>query len=271
MHDEITAAAEFITARIGAAPRMALVLGSGLGTIAEELDRTVIIPYAEIPGFPRATAPGHAGRLVSGRLGSKPILVMQGRFHFYEGWPLEKLVFPVRVFRALGIERLFLTNASGGVNSSFSPGDFMLIKDHLNLVGRNPCIGPNDETLGPRFFDMSQAYSPELRNLARRAGEELGIGLHEGVYAWFSGPSFETPAEIAMARLLGADAVGMSTVPEVIAARHCGLEVLALSCVTNMAAGILDAPISAEEVFAISAARRPELAALLRRVVELAG
>ena len=269
--DDIRRAADYIAARTGEAPRMALVLGSGLGALADELESPIVIPYGEIPGFPVSTAPGHAGRLVAGGLGGKRVLAMQGRFHYYEGHALERVVFPARVFRAMGVQRLFLTNAAGGANPDFSPGDFMVIRDHLNLTGQNPCIGPNDESLGSRFFDMSKAYSPALRQAAKEAARELGLGLHEGVYAWFTGPSFETPAEIRMARTLGADAVGMSTVPEVIAAVHCGLEVLGISCITNMAAGMLDQPITGEEVLEISAKRRPEFTALVRRIVAAAG
>ena len=266
---EVLEAAEFIAARIGGAPRMALVLGSGLGGLADEIESPAVLEYREIPHFPVSTAPGHAGRLVAGNLAGKRVIAMQGRFHYYEGLPLERVVFPVRVFKALGVERLFLTNAAGGANPYYAPGDFMIIRDHINLTGRNPCIGPNDESLGPRFFDMTKAYDPELRALARAAGEELGIALREGVYAWFTGPSFETPSEIRMARILGADAVGMSTVPEVIAAAHCSLKVLGLSCITNLAAGILDQPISGEEVLEVSARKGPEFASLVRRIVEL--
>lgn len=269
MSDEIEAAVSFLRQKIGAAPRLALVLGSGLGGLAEEVEDPLTIPYSRISGFSVSTAPGHAGALVCGKLSGRKVIVMQGRFHFYEGYPLERIVFPLRVFRALGVERLLLTNAAGGVNPGFSPGDFMVIRDHINMTGWNPCIGQNDERLGPRFFDMSRAYSPALRGLAHRAGEELGIALREGVYAWFTGPSFETPAEIRMVGILGADAVGMSTVPEAIAAAHCGLETLGISCITNMAAGMLDRPISSEEVLEISAARRPEFSALVRRVVDL--
>jgi purine-nucleoside phosphorylase len=266
---DIGEAANFIASRLGAAGRLALILGSGLGGLADEIESPLALPYREIPHFPTSTAPGHAGRLVAGKLAGKSVIAMQGRFHYYEGHALERVVFPIRVFKALGVERLFLTNAAGGANPDFSPGDFMIIRDHINLTGQNPCIGPNDDSLGPRFFDMTKAYDPELRALARSSGEELGIALREGVYAWFSGPSFETPAEIRMARILGADAVGMSTVPEVIAAAHCGLKVLGLSCITNMAAGILDRPISGEEVLEVSARKRPEFSALVRRIVEL--
>jgi purine-nucleoside phosphorylase len=265
----IQVAAAFLRNRIDPVPRLALVLGSGLGSLAEELEDAVAIPYGAIPHFPISTAPGHAGRLLAGKLGGKPVLVMQGRFHAYEGHSLERVVFPVRVFKELGIEQLFLTNASGGANPQFAPGDFMAITDHINFAGQNPLTGPNDDHLGPRFCDLSRAYDPGLRRLAHRAGKELGLGLRDGVYAWFAGPSFETPAEVRMARLLGADAVGMSTVPEVIAAAHCGLRVLAVSCIANMAAGLLDQPITSEEVFEISARRAPEFAALVRKIVAL--
>jgi purine-nucleoside phosphorylase len=270
MQDGIRKAAEFLMDRIDSAPRMAIVLGSGLGALADELTDPLAIPYAHIPGFPASTAPGHAGRLVCGKLAGKSVIAMQGRFHFYEGHTMDKVVLPVRVFRAMGVQRLLLTNACGGANPGFKPGEFMIIRDHINLTGQNPCIGPNDDSVGQRFFDMSRTYSPALRTIARTAGRDLGMELHEGVYAWFTGPSFETPAEIRMARVLGADAVGMSTVPEAIAAAHCGLEVLGISCITNMAAGMLDQPITSEEVLAISAARRPEFTALVKRIVELA-
>ncbi len=269
MHDDIRKAAEFLMGRLDTAPSMAIVLGSGLGALADELENPLVIPYVQIPGFPASTAPGHAGRLVCGTLAGKSVIAMQGRFHYYEGYTMDKVVFPVRVFRAMGVQRILLTNACGGANPAFSPGDFMVIRDHINLSGQNPCIGPNDESLGQRFFDMSRTYSPALRALAHEAGRNLGMKLHEGVYAWFTGPSFETPAEIRMAQVLGADAVGMSTVPEAIAAAHCGLEILGISCITNMAAGMLDQPITSEEVLAISAARRPEFTALIKQIVEL--
>ncbi|MDH7484060.1 MAG: purine-nucleoside phosphorylase [Spirochaetales bacterium] len=265
----IAEARDTILHALGPAPRLAIVLGSGLGSLADSLHESKSIQYAAIPGFPRATAPGHAGRLVSGRLGSVPVLCMQGRFHVYEGWEPSQIAFPIRVMRALGVEIIILTNAAGGVNLDYRPGDFMLIRDHINLSGRNPLVGPNDETIGPRFPDMSKAYDLALREAAHQAAASLGTALHEGVYAWFLGPSFETPAEIRMARLLGADAVGMSTVPEVIAAVHCGLRVLGISCITNMAAGILDQPITSEEVLEISERRKPAFEALLRSIVTL--
>ena len=227
----------------------------------------MVIPYADIPFFPAFDLPGLRGTPGSGKPAGKPVLFMQGRFHYYEGHPLERIAFPVRVLRLLGVECLIATNAAGGVNTTFSPGDFMLITDHINLCGPNPLIGPNDESIGPRFPDMSRAWDPRLRELAARAAADLGIPVRSGVYAWFAGPSFETPAEIRMARVLGADAVGMSTVPEVIAAVHCGIRVLGISCITNMAAGMVDQPITAEEVMAISEKRRPELASLVEKTV----
>ncbi|MCL6575745.1 purine-nucleoside phosphorylase [Kyrpidia sp.] len=229
-------------------PRVAVILGSGLGGVADRLEAKRVVPYEEIPEFPVSTVVGHAGRLVFGRLGGVPTAVMQGRFHLYEGYTPEQVAFPVRVLRTLGAEILIVTNASGGVNIGFRPGDLMLIRDHLNLTGKNPLVGPNDDELGPRFPDMSAAYDRELLGLARQVGREFNLPLQEGVYAGLLGPTFETPAEIRMLRVLGADAVGMSTVTEVIAARHVGMRVLGISCITNMAAGILDQPLSHEEV-----------------------
>jgi len=266
-YEDIQRAAAILRGRFGEAPACALVLGSGLGGFAETLSQSVTLSYDGIPGFPASTAPGHAGRFVAGFADGVKVLAMQGRFHCYEGWDAAQIAFPVRVLRAYGIKVLLLTNAAGGVNTDFRPGDFMLIKDHINLSGRNPLVGPNDERIGPRFPDMSKAYDPQLRRLARDAADALGISLREGVYAWFLGPTYETPAEIRMARVLGADAVGMSTVPEVIAAIHCGLEVLGISCITNMAAGMLDQPITSDEVLEISARRQPDFAALMRAII----
>lgn len=264
-------AADFILQRIGAVPRLAIVLGSGLGVLAEEIESPVVLPYGQIPNFPVSTAPGHAGRLVAGRLAGKFVVAMQGRFHFYEGYGLDQVVLPTRTFAKMGVKNLFLTNAAGGVNEDFRPGDFMLIRDHINLTGRNPCIGPNDATEGERFFDMTTAYDPALREAARAAAASLGIGLREGVYMWFTGPSFETPAEIRAARALGADAVGMSTVPEAIAAVHRGLKVLGVSCITNLAAGISKGRITTEEVLEISEREKPRFSAFVRRTVESIG
>jgi purine-nucleoside phosphorylase len=262
---------EYLRAAIPTPIDTAVVLGSGLGPLAEEIEASVVLPYESIPGFPASTAPGHAGRLIAGRLSGKNVLCMQGRFHYYEGHSPASITVPVRCFKALGVRRLILTNAAGGVNVAYAPGDFMLIRDHINLTGRNPLIGPNDDSFGPRFPDLTRLYGADLRGAAREAAKELGIELREGVYAWFTGPSFETPAEIRMARILGADAVGMSTVPEAIVAAHCGLSVLGISCITNMAAGILDRPITGEEVLEISERRRPVFSALIKAVIARIG
>jgi len=235
-------------------PEIGIVLGSGLGALGDMLEEPEVIPYEEIPHFAVSTAPGHRGRLILGRLSGKTLLCMQGRFHYYEGYSMGQVTYPVRVMRALGIDTLILTNASGGLQPAWSPGELMLITDHINFMGNNPLIGPNEDGFGPRFPDMSRPYSRELAEIARAAAGDLAVVLREGVYIGCAGPSFETPAEIRMFRALGADAVGMSTVPEVIVANHCGMRVLAISCVTNLASGILDVPLSGEEV--IEAANR---------------
>ncbi|WP_159722381.1 purine-nucleoside phosphorylase [Enterococcus sp. CSURQ0835] len=215
-----------------------LILGSGLGELAEEIEDAVIVAYNDIPHFPISTVVGHAGQLVYGRLAGKYVLAMQGRFHYYEGNAMETVTYPVRVMAALGVTSLIVTNAAGGVNETFTPGNLMLITDHINFMGTNPLIGPNDEQIGPRFPDMSAAYTKNYQEKARAAAKRLGLELKEGVYMGFTGPTYETPAEIRMARTLGADAVGMSTVPEVIVAVHSGLNVLGISCITNLAAGM---------------------------------
>lgn len=243
-------ASQYIQERINIKPKIGLILGSGLGVLADEIENAVYIPYGEIPGFPQSTVEGHAGRLVIGRLEGKEVIAMQGRFHYYEGYSLDLVTLPVRVMKKLGVEQILVTNAAGGINTRFSPGDLMIINDHINFTGRNPLIGPNDEQMGVRFPDMSQAYDAELRALAKEVAEELGISVQEGVYVGVVGPSYETPAEIRMLRTLGADAVGMSTVPEVIVAVHSGMKVLGISCISNMAAGILDKPLNHEEVVA---------------------
>lgn len=243
----IDACADFLRGRLTDLPRRAIILGSGLGGLVERLTERRHIPYAEIPGFPPPTVVGHRGELVLGKLDGRPLLALAGRFHYYEGHPLETVVLPVRVLARLGVTTLVVTNAAGGVNTAFAPGDLMLITDHLNLAGANPLMGENIPP-GTRFPDLSYAYTPALRERARQVARAQGLALREGVYAWMSGPSYETPAEIRMVRTLGADAVGMSTVPEVIAAAHAGLSVLGLSLITNMAAGVLDQPLSHEEV-----------------------
>lgn len=238
----------YIEAKITEKPTIGLVLGSGLGVLADEIEQPVIIPYEEIPGFTKSTVVGHKGQLVIGKLDGKQVVAMQGRFHYYEGHGLDAVVFPIRVMKQIGVETMIVTNAAGGINESYQAGDLMLIADHLNLTYRNPLIGPNDEKLGARFPDMSEAYSKALRALAKEVAGEQGIKLQEGVYAGLLGPSYETPAEIRMLRTLGGDAVGMSTVPEVIVARHMDVKVLGISCISNMAAGILEQPLSHEEV-----------------------
>jgi len=245
--ERIDRAAAYVREVLGEAD-IGVVLGSGLGDYVEALSDARMVPYAEIPGFPRSTVPGHAGELWAGTLHGKRVLMMRGRFHSYEGHPLEDVVLPIRVMARLGIGTLILTNAAGAVNTAFAPGDLMLISDFINFSGKNPLTGPNIDALGPRFPDMSRAYDKRLRAIAGEAAAESGIALREGVYAWFNGPTYETPAEIRMARVMGADAVGMSTVPETIAAVHAGMKVLGISCLTNMAAGILDAPLSHAEV-----------------------
>jgi len=246
--EAIAEAAAFIAASSPVRPEIGLILGSGLDVIGDKAENAIRLPYASIPHFPQSTVSGHAGQWVQGELAGRRVALMRGRFHLYEGYTPQQVALPVRVMKALGVKTLVVTNAAGGVNDEFRPGDLMLITDHLNLTGRNPLIGPNDDTIGPRFPDMSEAYSQRCRRLAEDAAASLGISLRKGVYAGLAGPSYETPAEIRMLRKLGADAVGMSTVTEVIAARHACLEVLGISCISNMAAGMLDQPLSHEEV-----------------------
>ena len=262
-----TRAAKFIQSRTKLHPKIALVLGSGLGAFAGELASATRIPYAKIPDFPRSTVAGHAGQLVIGKLGAVPVAVMQGRVHLYEGYSPQEVAFPVRVLGRLGIRSLVLTNAAGAINRDYSQGALVAIRDHINLQGANPLMGPNDERFGVRFPDMSQAYAPEYRAIAQREAKRIGIPLHEGVYAALRGPSFETPAEIRFLKTVGADLVGMSTVLEVIAARHMDIRVLGISCVTNMAAGILDQPLTHAEVMETGERVKGQFIALLRAVI----
>jgi purine-nucleoside phosphorylase len=248
-------------------PEIAVVLGSGLGAFVEALEDTVVVPYADIPNFPRATAAGHAGQLVIGKSGELTVAAMQGRVHAYEGYSTREAGFPVRVLGRLGIKTLVLTNAAAGINSSYRRGGLVLIGDHINLQGGNPLHGPNDERFGPRFPDMTEAYSARLRRLAQDAARELSIELPEGVYAALDGPSYETPAEIRYLRTIGADLVGMSTAPEVIVARHMGIEVLAISCVTNLAAGLSGGATTHEEVLETSERAGKTLTTLLTAVL----
>jgi purine-nucleoside phosphorylase len=244
----IDEAAAFIRSTTDLRPEIGLILGSGLGVLGDELEDAVTIPYEDIPHFPVSTVEGHAGELILGKLQGRNVVLMRGRFHMYEGYEPELTALPVRVMKALGISTLLVTNAAGGVNLNYMPGNLMLISDHINLTGRNPLAGPNDNALGVRFPDMSEAYSRRLRDIAKQTASELGFSIQEGVYVGLLGPNYETPAEIRMLRTLGVDAVGMSTVSEVIVARHSGIEVLGISCISNMAAGILDQPLSHKEV-----------------------
>jgi purine-nucleoside phosphorylase len=260
-------AAKLILSRTGLRPRIALVLGSGLGAFADELTEAARIPYETIPGFPRSTAVGHAGRLVVGKAGQTVVAAMQGRVHLYEGYSAREVAFPMRVLARLGIRAAILTNAAGGIHRDYHQGSLVVIRDHIHLQGANPLMGPNDERFGPRFPDMTEAYAQTYRKLALAEAERLGIDLHEGVYAALPGPSYETPAEIRYLRTIGADLVGMSTVPEVIAARHMGIRILGISCVTNMAAGILDQPLSHREVLQTAERVKGQFMALLRAVI----
>lgn len=260
-------AAKFILSKAKLRPRIALVLGSGLGAFADELTDAARIPYGKIPGFPRSTAIGHAGRLVIGKVGDIPVAAMQGRVHLYEGYSAREVAFPMRVFGRIGVRAAVLTNAAGGINRDYNQGALVVIRDHINLQCANPLTGANDDRLGPRFPDMTEAYAKDYRKIALAEAQRLGIEIHEGVYAAVAGPSYETPAEIRYLRAIGADLVGMSTVPEVIAARHMGVRVLGISCVTNMAAGILDQPLSHAEVLETAERVKGRFIALLRAII----
>lgn len=277
MTDQFTladSAAQLILERTALRPKIGLVLGSGLGAFADSLTDSAHVPYSDIPSFPQSTAIGHAGRLVIGNAGQVPVAAMQGRVHQYEGYSAQQVAFPIRVFGRMGIKAVILTNAAGGINLGYSQGALVLIQDHINLQGTNPLVGPNDDRFGVRFPDMTRAYSRAFRQIAREEASKLNVILYEGIYAALLGPSYETPAEIDHLRRIGADLVGMSTVAEVIAARHLGLNVLAISCVTNMAAGILDQPLSHAEVMETGERVRSTLEALLGavlpRIAELA-
>jgi purine-nucleoside phosphorylase len=273
-YDQVAEAAAFLKTRLGAlAPCVGIVLGSGLGAAAEAVKGAVRVPYGEIPHFPQSTVEGHSGRIVAGTLGESPVAILQGRVHFYEGYAPREVTFPMRVLGALGVRAVVLTNAAGGIQEGLSLGQLVLLSDHINAMGWNPLTGPNEPRFGLkpgaglRFFDMTEAYSKRLRALAREAAREEGFALEEGVYLATPGPSFETPAEIRAFRTLGATLVGMSTVPETIVARHMGIEVLGISCVTNLAAGLSATPLSHEEVFETGRKVEARLAALLTRLV----
>jgi purine-nucleoside phosphorylase len=260
-------AATFIFTKTDLRPKIALVLGSGLGAFADEFETSARIPYAEIPHFPRSTAIGHAGQLVVGKVGDIPVAGMQGRVHLYEGYSAKDVAFPIRVFARMGIKAVILSNAAGGIKREFVQGQLVVIKDHINLQGSNPLTGPNDERFGPRFPDMTIAYDRRFREMTVGEGNRNRIGLYEGIYAALPGPSYETPAEIRYLRTIGADLVGMSTVPEVIAARHSGIRVLGISCVTNAAAGILDQPLDHKEVLETAERVKSQFIALLKMVI----
>lgn len=265
---QIQEAALFIEKQIGFRPEIGLILGSGLGVLADLIEDAIEIQYQTIPHFPISTVEGHAGTLVAGQIKGKHVVMMKGRFHLYEGYNAQVITFPVRVMKALGVEKLIVTNAAGGVDVDFGPGELMIITDHINNMGTNPLIGPNDKEFGDRFPDMSKPYSESLIKIAHSVAAGQDFKLREGVYMANSGPSYETPAEVRLARILGAHAVGMSTVPEVIVARHSGIEVLGISCITNKAAGILDQPLSHEEVMEAAEQAKPKFLNLVLGIIE---
>ena len=267
VYDRAQQAAQMISARTSTRPRVAIVLGSGLGAFADEFQEAVAIPYREIPGFVSSTAQGHVGSLVVGKVEGIPVAAMQGRVHFYEGYSLEQVTFPIRTLKLFGVETLILTNAAGGINVQLTQGALMVISDQLNLMGVNPLRGENDERFGARFPDMSEVYSRDLQELVTQEARALGTTVRRGIYAALAGPSYETPAEIHMLRATGADAVGMSTVPEAIVARHMGMNVLGISCITNMAAGISEQTINHEEVMETGQRVKETFTQLLRRVI----
>jgi purine-nucleoside phosphorylase len=260
-------AARYIRSRWNEEARVALVLGSGLGEFADDVEDETVIPYSEIPGFSESTVPGHAGQLVLGKVAGIPLVTMQGRFHYYEGYSMDEVVFPMRVFGRLGIKSTLLTNAAGGINISFDQGALMVICDHLNLRGDNPLRGRNDDRFGPRFPDMSEVYSRDYQEMAVEEARKMGLEVRRGIYAGLTGPSYETPAEVRLLRILGADAVGMSTVPEAIVARQMGLKVLGISCITNLAAGVVDEPIDHQEVMEIGKKVYTTFRELLIRII----
>ena len=259
---------EYILSKSKYKPEIGLILGSGLGSLADLIEEPEFYPYETLPNFPVSTVEGHEGRLVIGKLEGKIVIAMQGRFHYYEGYKMTDVTFPVRVMKLLGVDKLIVTNAAGAVNTNFKPGDLMIINDHINLSGSNPLIGKNLDEFGPRFPDMSTAYNPELINLAKNIAKDLNIDIKEGVYTMFSGPTYETPAEIRMVRILGGDAVGMSTIPEVIVANHSGIKVLGISCLTNMAAGILKQPLNHEEVIETSNKAKNSFITLTKEIIK---
>lgn len=264
----IEESSNFIKARIKGEPSIAIILGSGLGELADNVSEKVVIKYKDVPNLPTSTVKGHAGQFVFGRLNGKYVVMMQGRFHYYEGNKMEDLALPIYIMKSIGVKSIIVTNAAGGVNTVFKPGDLMLIRDHINFAGINPLIGKNCDEMGTRFPDMSNAYDKELLELSKRAADEAGIDVVSGTYFMMSGPNYETPAEIRMIRTLGGDAVGMSTVPEVIAANHCKIKVIGISCITNMAAGILDKPLDHKEVMETSNRVKEKFTKLVTTILE---
>lgn len=268
MYQQTHKAAQYIQEQFPHKIDVAMVLGSGLGVLCDSIQSPIEIPYSQIPNFPISTVPGHDGKMVLGKLGEKTVLAMSGRFHYYEGYSMQEVTFPIRAMKLLGVEKLILTNAAGGINTKYQPGDLMLICDHIKLFDDSPLRGKNIEEFGTRFPDMSCVYGKELRELAKIVAVTNQIKLQEGAYFYMPGPSFETPAEIRAIRTLGADAVGMSTVPEAIVARHCGMEVLGISCISNMAAGILDKPLTHSEVLETGEKVKRTFAKLIKGIVE---
>ncbi|ABR48678.1 inosine guanosine and xanthosine phosphorylase family [Alkaliphilus metalliredigens QYMF] len=267
-YQQINESIQYIKSRIKNNPQIGLILGSGLGVLAEEIKNPEVIAYQDIPNFPVSTVEGHAGELVMGEIEDKYVIAMKGRFHFYEGYSMKMVTFPVRVMIALGIENLIVTNAAGGANYDFTPGDLMIITDHINFSFDNPLIGINDERFGVRFPDLSNAYDEGLIDIAKNAAVDLDMNIQNGVYAFMTGPTYETPAEVRMMRILGADAVGMSTVPEITVAAHGGVKALGISCITNMAAGILDQPLNHDEVMETAAKTRDNFVNYIKRIIE---
>jgi len=265
--EKIAQSVQYIESITKINPTIGLVLGSGLGDLADLIEEKIVIKYQDIPHFGVSHAIGHASELVIGKLSGQTVVAMKGRFHYYEGYSLEQVTIPIRVMKALGVQKLIITNACGAVNENFRPGELMLITDHINLVADNPLIGPNDDTLGPRFPDLTDIYSKRLRAIAKDVAKTQDLSLYEGVYAWWSGPSYETKAEIKMIRILGADAVGMSTVPEAIVAAHAGVETLGISCLTNMAAGILDQKLSHAEVIEVAAKVKTKFITFVKAII----
>ena len=268
LYKKIIESTEYIEKRIVKKPNIALILGSGLGVLAEEIEDKIEIEYSKIPNFPESTVEGHKNRFIFGEIEGCAVAAMQGRFHYYEGYSMREVVFPVWVMKTLGIEKLIVTNAAGGININYNAGDLMIIKDHINSMNANPLIGENMDCFGPKFPDMSKAYSPRMINIAKECFKKHGIKINEGVYISMSGPAYETPAEIRAARVLGADAVGMSTVPEVITANHAGIEVIGISCITNMAAGVLDKPLSHKEVISTAEAVKDKFIKLIKSLIK---